>query len=354
MKSKYLFLSAAFLSCCISCCIWILTTGCQKKSETDQKPQLVVVSFGGQWQEAQRKAIFEPFEQKYNADIVEVEYNGDYSLIKEKARKGEWHIIDVEPAELLLGAQDGIYEFIDYSKINKDELIPEAIHEYGLGVITYSIIMGYSTEAFKPDKPHPTTWKDFWDTKTYPGKRGLHNSPQWMLEIALLSQGATKDQLYPLALDKAFGQLNKIKAQNVLFETWAQPAQLIQRGEVTVSVGTNGRLLAAKQEGQPIELSWDQGIFNVEYYAMPKGLTNKDLAMQFIAFAASVDGQKDIPKYIAYGPTNRNAMALIDPAIAKNLPTAEENYSKQVAFNPEWWLNNKAEAIRRYNEWALK
>jgi len=350
MKPKSLFRIAAF----VSCCILILLNGCQKKSDSNQKPQLVVVSFGGQWQEAQRKAIFEPFEKKYNADIVEVEYNGDYSLIKEKARKGEWDVIDVEPAELLLGTQDGIYEPVDYTKIDKSELIPEAINEYGLGVITYSIIMGYSTEAFKPGNPHPSTWKDFWDTKTYPGKRGLHNSPQWMVEIALLSQGVPKDQLYPLDMEKAIAQLSKIKPQNVLFETWAQPAQLIQRGEVTVSVGTNGRLLAAKQEGQPIEVSWDQGIFTVEYYVVPKGLKNKDLAMQFMAFAASADGQKDIPKYIAYGPTNRNAMALVDSTIAKNLPTAPENYSKQVAFNPAWWFKNKSEAIRRYNEWALK
>lgn len=351
MKTKSLLWIALFVSCSVF--LLLILNGCEKKSDTT-KEQLVVVSFGGQWQEAQRKAIFEPFEQKYNVDIVEVEYSGDYSLIKEKARKGEWDVIDVEPAELLLGAQEGIYEPIDYSKINKDELIPEAIHQYGLGVITYSIILGYSTETFPEGKPHPNTWADLWDTKTYPGKRALHNSPQWMLEIALLSQGVPKDQLYPLDMDRAFESLNKIKSQTVLFETWAQPAQLIQRGEVTATVGTNGRLLAAKQEGLPIEVSWDQGIFAVEYYVVPKGLKNKDLAMRFLAFAASVDGQKDIPKYIAYGPTNRNAMAQLEPSLAKNLPTAEENYSKQVAFNPEWWLKNKSEAIRRYNEWALK
>jgi putative spermidine/putrescine transport system substrate-binding protein len=329
-------------------------SGCQKKFDSGKKTKLVVVSFGGDWQTAQRKAIFEPFERKYNVDIVEVEYNGDYSLIKEKARKGEWDVVDVEPAELLMGSRDGIYEPIDYTKINRDELVPEAIHEYGLGVITYAIVMGYSSELFKPGKPHPSTWTDFWNTKEYPGKRGLHNSPQWMFEIALLSQGTPKNQLYPIDIGKALAQLDRIKSQTIFFETWAQPAQLIQRGEVSMTAGTNGRLLAAKQEGLPIEISWEQGIITVEYYVVPKGLKNKDLAMKFIAFAASAEGQKDIPKYIAYGPTNRKAMVQVDPSLAKNLPTAKENYSKLVAFNPEWWLKNKSEAIRRYNEWALK
>lgn len=332
----------------------IVLTGCQKKEAIQTKQKLVVVSFGGQWQEAQRKAIFEPFEKRYGVDIVEVEYNGDYSLIKEKARKGEWHVIDVEPAELLLGSQDSIYETVDYSKMNKEELIPDAVHPYGMGVITYAIIMGYSTEAFKSGRPHPSTWKDFWDTKTFPGKRGLHNSPQWMLEIASLSGGIQRDQLYPIDLNKAFNQLNRIKPQSLLFETWAQPAQLIQRGEVSVSVGTNGRLLAAKEQGVPLDVSWDQGILAVEYYVVPKGLKNRDLAMQFLAFAASVEGQKDIPKYIAYGPTNRKAMALVDGNIARGLPTYPENFSKLVSFNPEWWFKNKSEAIRRYNEWSLK
>lgn len=322
--------------------------GCQQG-----RNELVVVSFGGQWQKAQRRAMLEPFSSKRGVRIIEREYSGDYTLIREKGAAGEWDVVDVEPAELLRGVAENIYEPIDYSLTDTSALIKSAIHKYGVGLMTYSIVLGYSTEEFSPTSEAPTTWSDFWNLERFPGKRGLHNSPQWMLEIALLADGVSPDSLYPLDLDRAFTSLDRIKDYVITFEAWAQPAEMIDRGDVVMSAGTNGRLISARDEGKKVAISWEGGIVASDYFVILKGSPKKRLAQELVAFSVSDEAQQEFPKHINYGPVNMRVLPKVEPETRANLPTAESNLEKQVFFNGEWWADHKSEAIQRYNKWLL-
>jgi putative spermidine/putrescine transport system substrate-binding protein len=313
----------------------------------------VVVSFGGEWQKAQTEAMMKPFATANKVRITPSEYGGDYELLAQKLGSGAWDVVDVEPAELLRAAGAGILEKIDYTKIRKAALIPSAVHDFGIGLMTYSIVLGFNSITYPSSKPRPSSWADFWDLDKFPGKRAMHNSPQWMLEIALLADGVSAEKLYPLDVERAFSSLDKIKSQLITYESWAQPTQLLLRGDVVMSVGTSGRLLAAKEEGKPIQISWENGIVASDYWVIGKGSQNKELAQAFVSYSVSDEAQSAMAKYILYGPSNTNALSSIAANRRSLLPTAPEHFSQQVRFDAEWWYINKKRVLERWNGWLL-
>jgi len=294
--------------------------------------------------------MFEPFHQETGIEVTEATYDGQFDLLQEKCSSGVWDVVDVEPAELFHGAAEGLYELIDYSGIDKSALLDSAVHPYGVGIMTYAIVLGYNAETFDDPASAPSTWADFWDLERFPGKRALRNNPQWMLEIALLADGVPADQLYPLDLDRAMASLTKIESQVVIFDAWSEPAELLTRGEVALAVGTNGRLLASRDAGQPIAISWKGGLLASDYFVIAAGSRNKEAAQQLVRFAVGETAQSAFPPLIQYGPVNLRSQAAVSPRVARDLPTGE-NLADAVFFDGEWWHANELEANRRYTEW---
>ena len=64
----------------------------------------------------------------------------------------------------------------------------------------------------------------------------------------------------------------------------------------------NGRIDAANREGKNLKITWTGGIYDLDYWVVPKGSPNKDAAQKFIAFASTPDAQAEYARHIAYGP----------------------------------------------------
>jgi putative spermidine/putrescine transport system substrate-binding protein len=310
---------------------------------------LVVASFGGAWQEAQSASMFQPFAAATGVTVEEREYAGELELVREHGEAGEWDVIDVEPAELLHGVEEGLFEPIDWSGIDRDALLPSAVHEYGVGLMTYAIVHGFSTEAHESA---PATWADFWDTERFPGKRALRDNPQWMLEIALLADGVPAADLYPLDLDRAFAALDRLRDHVVMFDDWAEPAELLAAGEVTFAVGTNGRLAAARDAGEPVDFSWQGSVVSSDWFVIPKGSQNKARAQELVAYAVGLEAQSAFPRLIDYGPVRTDALEALPAEVQERLPSQPAHMADAVLFDAEWWRANEDEANRRWEEWT--
>jgi len=337
----------------------VLVVGCGGGGEsgegtgTGETPEtLTVASFGGAWQAAQSSAMFEPFAAETGVAVEQREYAGEYDLLRDKGVAGEWDLVDVEPAELLHGVEEGIFEPIDYTGIDRDALLPSVVHEYGVGLMTYSIVLGRSTESFPDPAAAPATWADFWDTERFPGKRALRDNPQWMLEIALLADGVAPDALYPLDLDRAFAALDRLRGHVVLFDDWAEPAELLSSGEAVMAVGTNGRLAAARDAGQPVAFSWRGNVVSSDYFVIPKGSRKKERAQELVAYAVGLAAQTAFPRDIDYGPVRTDALEALPEEIQQRLPSYPTNMEESVTFDAGWWRENEDEANRRWEEWV--
>ena len=177
---------------------------------------LTVVSWGGNYQDAQREIFFEPFTAETGTPLIEESWDGGYGVIAAQMQSGEpsWDMVQVETEELMLGCADGLYEPIDWDRLGgQDRFVPAAVHECGVGAILWST--GLSYDADKLATP-PTSWADFWDTEKFPGKRGLRRGPKYALEFALMADGVPAAEVYdvlrtPEGVDRAFAKLDEIK-----------------------------------------------------------------------------------------------------------------------------------------------
>ena len=321
--------------------------------------QLTVVNFGGANGAAQKKAYFEAFEKSGAGKILPVEYNGEQAKIKAmvETKNVSWDVVEVESPDVTRGCDEGLFEKIDWSKVgNKADFQPAAVHECGVGTFIWSTVMAYNADKLKTA---PASWADFWDTRKFPGKRGMRKGARYNLEFALMADGVKTADVYKVlatkdGADRAFKKLTELKKSIQFWEAGAQPPQFLVAGDVIMTTAYNGRIDAAQREGQNLQITWTGGIYDLDYWVMPKGTPNKDLALKFIAMASTPDAQAEYARNISYGPTNNKALAKLDPKVLKLLPTSTANSKDALRFNISFWADQGEALEKRFAAWAAQ
>jgi putative spermidine/putrescine transport system substrate-binding protein len=320
--------------------------------------QITVVNFGGANANAQKKAYYEPFE-KTGVKVIPVEYNGEQAKIKAmvETKKVTWDVVEVESPDLARGCDEGLFEKLDYAKIGaKADFIPAAVHECGIGVFVWSTVMAYNDDKLKGK---PSTWADFWDVKKFPGKRGMRKGARYNVEFALMADGVKPADVYKVlatkaGADRAFKKLTELKPHIQWWEAGAQPPQFLVAGDVALTTAYNGRIDAANREGKNLKISWTGGIYDLDFWVIPKGSPNKDAALKFIAFASTPDAQAEYARNIAYGPVNKKALGKLDAKVLGDLPTAPANAKDALQFSIKFWADQGEELEKRFASWAAQ
>lgn len=327
-------------------------------SEKAAPRELVVVSYGGAFQEAQRKAFYEPFEKKTGIKIKEAQWSGEYAKLKAMVDAGQptWDLVTAAESSIIArGVADGILEPIDYTGIDKSKFFHGALTDHSFGFDFFSTALAYNQSDYPNDANRPKSWQDFWNTAKFPGRRSLRNDPRTTLEFALIADGVPHDKLYPLDVDRAFRSLDKIRKNvDVWWTTGSQPAQLLSNGEVKLTSAFNGRVTAAAEQTKlPLRVEWNGGALDTDSWIIPKGARNRDAALALIRYTARPDVQVALTRYIAYGPTIREAYEGLPAATRAELPSSPENKSRQFTFNGAWWAEHESEVLERWNQWQL-
>lgn len=206
----------------------------------------------------------------------------------------------------------------------------------------------------------PQTIADLFDTRKLPGKRGLYKSPDGLLERALVADGVPVKDVYkvlrtPEGVDRAFSKLDTIKNDVIWWTSGAQPPQLLADGQVVMTAAWSGRIYdAIKNSGKHFEMMWDAATTSANVWIIPKGTPRREEAYKFIAFAASARSQADLTRYIAYSPSNTEAMALVDTTIMPYLPTAPDNLAKAIIPDPTFRVERGDELRQRFSAWLAK
>ncbi|MDP2433153.1 MAG: ABC transporter substrate-binding protein [Pseudomonadota bacterium] len=325
-------------------------SACNPSTDAPSKNSLTVVSFGGPYQEAQRTAYMIPFSKKYGIALTEGEYNGEYGLISQRARatSGSWDVVSVESGPALRGGAEGLFKPIPEGLLDGLNIAPAARRKFSVGHLSFATILAYP-EAL--GKQAPSSWIDFFDLKKYPGRRGLRNNPRGTLEIALLADGVAPDKLYPLDVERALHKLETIRSSIVFWDSGAQPTQLLANNSVAMTSAFNGRIWSAKTKDKlPVGWTFKSGLYEYEYWAVPKNAPHPDLAFRFIRFSLEKDAQADFANQIAYLPTNLDAMPLISPNVRSAMPGGSDKQD-EVIVDAEWWAQNEGQVGARWERW---
>jgi putative spermidine/putrescine transport system substrate-binding protein len=322
---------------------------------------LTVTMWGGGSQAAARKAYFVPFTEKTNIKLQEDSWSGGIGVLRTKVQGGNasWDVVQVEVDDLALGCEEGLFEKVDWERLGgKDKFIPAAVHECGVGAIVWANALGYDGDRLK--EKVPTSWRDFWDTQKFPGKRGMRKTAKYTVEIALLADGVPPAEIYkvlatPAGVDRAFKKLDALKPSIVWWTNVSQVPELLASGELVMSVGTPGRLLGANMNDKKnFKIVWDGNLYSVDYWVILKNTPNKAKAFDFLTFATRPENQKNLPSFIPLGVTNKEAIALADAKSIANTPTNPDNIKNAVNVNSAFWVENADQLNQRFNAWAAK
>lgn len=305
--------------------------------------ELVVVSWGGARTKAFREVIFKDFEREYG---VRVQADSPPTSAKVKAMVDSgnvtWDVLDTDMPAILTMVRHDLLEPIDYDALDKSKLksIPKELKtEYGLGHIIYSFNIVYNTDHF-PTGKHPQSWVDVWDGDNFPGGRtfnfGGGVSPQ--LEIALLGDGVSMDNLYPLDVERAWDSYDKLRPLvSVWYGSHSEAIQTLSTGEAHVGNTIGPRGITARRNGAPVNVDFNQGKLAADNWAIIKASPKRELAHKFINFAIAAEREAGMAKRVPYGPGNQDAFKYLSEDEAKDLNTAPQNIDKQFWWNVEWW-----------------
>jgi putative spermidine/putrescine transport system substrate-binding protein len=316
---------------------------------------LTLADPGGPFNSAFRKAFYDPFEKETGIKIVNVAREAEptaqfKSIVETKSYIWDLSTLTLSARKIL--SESGLLEPTGITKDQVPDIMPEAVFDDFLGITIYCHIFATRTDLLKDNIPQ--NWADYWNVEKFPGRRSLRKNPIDTLEQALLADGVPLAELYPLDVDRAFASLDKIKDHiSVWWTGGAQSTQLLQSGEVSMISGWNARLQSAIDGNVPAEIHWDQGLYSIEGWAIPKGNPRADQAREFIKFCSRAEQQALFTEELAYGPTNKKAYDFIPAERAKILPTAPQNISEMRLADEDWWSANRAEMTERFNSWLL-
>ena len=329
---------------------------------------ITVVSWGGAYTRSQVKAYHEPWEKETGIKINSEDYNGGLAQVKAQVETNNvtWDVVDVELSDAVRGCDEGLLVRIDKSILppapdgtpaDKD-FIPGTLTECAVGEIVWSTVYAYDSTKFPGEKPK--TMADFFDTKKFPGKRGLRKTPKVNLEFALIADGVPVDKVYEV-LDtaegkaRAFKKLDSIKDHVVWWEAGAQPPQLLADGEVAMTTAYNGRLFnAIVNEKKPFVIVWDGQVWDLDLWVIPKGTRNLKTALQFVAYSTDTQRNWDQSNFISYGPVRKSSQALLSKEMEPHMPTSAANFKNALQNDWQFWADNQDELNEQFSTWLAR
>ncbi len=310
---------------------------------------VVMVTFGGSFADVVQKVIVDPF-TKETGIAVTIANGPDLAKAKAQVQTGnlEWDVLDGSGGPLLNAAAEGLFEELDTKIIKTSDLVARAT-PHCMPFLIYAGGIAYDPKrTMSPAK----TFADLWDDQKHPGKIGLRTRVSETLELALLADGVSPANLYPLDVDRAFAALDKVKPRVAKWiDQTPQTISLLTAGEIDYSYTYNGRVATAKKEGLSVDFSTDQALLLTQYYSVLKGSKRREQAMRYIEFACRPDIQANLAKAYASVPVRPGVLETLPDDVRAVLPSPTD--PKMVLVKEEFWADKFLQLDRRFKEWLL-
>lgn len=320
---------------------------------------VVIRTTGGVFEAALKRNFFDPFAKATGVRVIPVAASYGDMMAKSAAMQAaghvEWDIISPQFTELATIAQyfDDLGDCGGMPNVAKDG-VAGSCGRYGVLYLTGAQVLAWNPNAYKGKTPK--SWVDFWDLKTFPGRRALPNtgSPWATLMLALLADGVPADKLFPLDLDRSFRKLDQIKPEVAIWwRTGNQSLTMWGSDEIAMSMMWSGTAYAGKQSGIPMEWTYNQSIADFGAWCILKGAPHPNAARAFINYYMSEPGQHAaFSREMGYTTSNLASHDLLSQAERKELISSPEMLAGIIKVDATWLNANRADMLGRWNAWV--
>lgn len=323
--------------------------GTPKGGREIQSKQAIFGYFGGDFGAAQKKVFFDGFTDKTGVRVTTPAADPARFQLMGRRGRAQWDATDADGYQAYGWAREGILAKLP-SWVRRCDLIDAEVRDHLSAGYAFSLCQGYQRAAFSSEGPK--TWRDFWDVERFPGRRAYPKFFPGALEAALMADGADKDRLYPLDIDRALAKLDEIRDHLLFYDTYGQGAQFLAQGSVSIAFVPASRTYFVGQQGKPTEIVWDQAVL-IPYSAscVLKDAPHADAAFALVDWMTDPRRQAKLAQLTLNAPANTAAFEHIPKRFHRNLVNSPERKAQAAVVDTPKLAAQYTEVERRYTEW---
>ena len=334
--------------------------GCAAPAETpagdetaEPSQTITYVGYGGDGQAAQIQAWQAPYTAAHpNITFINTS-PPDVAQVKAQVENNavQWDVMAIAPyaAQQNCGT---LFEKLDLGDVDQTDLVEGSVGECYIANWINATPVAYRTDAF-PDGKGPKTVEDFFDTKKFPGQRGIvTNLQNGILEYPLLADGVKPEDLYPLDVDRSLDKLNTIRDVTTFAPNVGALQQAVAADQVDMFLLPDSRIVPLLKSGEEITVVWDVTVASLNAFAVPLGSTKKEAVEGFLASVTQPGPVATISELLGVAPINSAAKPKLDE-FSKQLAVfdPEVNPGKTVVQDVPWYSENFNEASTKLTAW---
>ena len=270
------------------------------------------------WCDHTDPALIAPFEEKFGVKVNLKEYEGTAAglTILDQSQPGDWDVLVIDAVDVHRAVEAGHLAELPADKLATGDFFPELVmaENNTVGGKTYAVTekFGYNTIAYDKTKVDPADMADMASLTSgkYDGRIAIYDYYLPVIGLVALGQGIatadiTADKLPALkaplfALKKASKQVSDVVSAQTALAT----------GEVDIMVGGGEWVTAVLAADNP-NLDWtipaQGGLRWAQSIGVVAGSTQPDLALEFVNYVTSPEGQARLATSSCYWGMPANA-----------------------------------------------
>ena len=272
------------------------------------------------WCDHTDPALIEPFEKANNVKVNLKEYEGTGAglSIIDQSRPGDWDVLVIDGVDVQHAVDKNILAEIPADALPSADIFPEVRMQANntRNGKTYAVTekFGYNTVSYDKTKVNPADMKDItklWSDK-YKGRIAVYDYYLPMIGLTGIALGKATADLKEADLPAIKDKLFDLKKNAKLVGDVVSSQTALATGEVDIVFGGGEWLTAGLVKDKP-NLDWvipDQGAVRwSQSIGVMKDSTKKDLALKFVQYIVSPEGQARLATSSCYWamPANKKA-----------------------------------------------
>ena len=274
------------------------------------------------WCDHTDPALIQPFEEQHGVKVNLKEYEGTGTALAliEQSRPGDWDVFVVDGVDVPRVAAAGLLAELPEGELPLDDVF-EAVQMRDVTFQDgkmYAITekFGYNVISYNKAKVDPADMRDLgtlWSDK-YKGRIAVYDYYIPLMDLVALKLGMKPSDISAETLPQIKEALFQLKDNSVMVGEVVSSTTALATGEADILIGGGEWAVAVMQADNP-NLDWvlpDQGgILWSQSLAVFKESKNKELAVEFVKYVMSPEGQARLATSSCFWgmPANKKASA---------------------------------------------